>query len=207
MEQRYPKTIVHPLSTVSPAARQNVPWFGVTLMLLLLLPFGQVRSAWGAAYHGQVVDAETGEPLKGAVVVVYWLKKAFISMNGGWSFHNVKEAVADAEGKFSVDASEGINFNPFTFVDTVRVQIWHPGYGPLSNTYPREFRDLYGIEEALLKGAVVKLPKLKTNEELRKFLPLHFVSGLVPRIAIPNVTRLENAQRKLAGLKPIPEYE
>jgi hypothetical protein len=106
-----------------------------------------------------------------------------------------------------MDASEGINWNPVTFVDTPRIVIWHPGYGPVSDVYPREFRDLYGIEEALKKGAVIKLPKLKTNEELRKFATSSFVSGLVPRGRIPNLSRSENVQRKLAGLQPIPEYE
>ena len=51
------------------SANELILWFAVASILLLLVPFGQVRAALGADYHGQVVDADTGKPIEGAVVL------------------------------------------------------------------------------------------------------------------------------------------
>src|SRR2546422_6571101 len=67
-------------------------------------------------YRGVVVDVETNERLAGVVVVVLWQKKPIICMDCPLYFHNVKEDVTDVNGGFYIDASPGINFNPFTRV-------------------------------------------------------------------------------------------
>ena len=149
-----------------------MPWFGVALMLLLLLPFDQVRSAWGAAYHGQVVDAETGKPIEGAVVMVEWHKKAIYEMDGGGRFHNARETLTDAEGKFSLDSSEGINWNPLTIVQAPRIIAFYPGYRAFTAAHPEDIgtkSDLYKIAEAFERGVVVKLTKLTSEKELRRY--------------------------------------
>jgi len=79
-----------------------------------------------------VVDAETNERLAGVVVVVLWQKKPIICMDCPLYFHNVKEDVTDVNGGFYIDASPGINFNPFTrVVDPPSVIAYKPGYVPL----------------------------------------------------------------------------
>lgn len=176
----------------------------IALLLASILFATSQQPAYAATFHGKVVDAETGEPLTGAVVAVTWHKKAILSMDGGWYFHNAREAVADAEGNFSLDASTGINWNPFTIVQEPRIIIFYPGYGPISPSYPREFRDVYGIAEGLKPGALVKLPKLKTQEELRKFACSSCVelAADVPPEKVPNLLRLINVHIKKAGFKP-----
>ena len=204
MKQYYPKTFVTWLSTGSPAAGKSLPWFSVALLLLLLLAFGQARSAWGAAYHGQVVDAETGKPIEGAVVMVEWQKKAFLSMNGGWSFHNARETLTDADGKFSLSSAEGINLNPFTFVQEPRIIVFSPGYRPLTPYNPGEFKHVYGIAEALEKGATVKLAKITTEQESRRYTDsAGFGLIMATYEMIPNFYRLINVQRKMGGMKEL----
>ena len=203
MKQRFPKTILPPLSNVSPAARQNVPWFGVALMLLHLLPFDQVRSAWGAADHGQVVDAETGKPIEGAVVMVEWHKKAIYEMDGGGRFHNARETLTDAEGKFSLDSSEGINWNPLTIVQA-QIIAFYPGYRAFTAAHPEDIgtkSDLYKIAEAFERGVDVNSNKVNFRKGVEA---LYNRSGfgliMAPYTVVPNLLRLINIQRKLLGI-------
>jgi hypothetical protein len=184
----------------------HVASFALALFLMALLCFGSASVTWAETYHGQVVDAETGEPLKGAVIAVIWYKKPILAMGGINYFHNARETLTDSEGRFSLDASEGINWNPFTFVQEPRIIIYHPGYGPLAPTIPREFRDVYGIEDALKKGALIKLPKLKTKEEELRFADTPSLGGVrAPYEEVPNLIRAINLQRKMLGLQQFGE--
>src|SRR5262245_57878953 len=118
-----------------------------------------VNGAEGEFYRGTVVDAETGEPLAGAAVVGVWFTKPYLSMDGPQYSHKGTEVLTDAEGRFSIDASPGTDWNPFTFVvKDPWIVIFKPGYGPLTRAYPRGLQRLF---EELKKGTTVRLPKLK----------------------------------------------
>lgn len=175
-------------------------------LVLILLGIASPLALTGCGtgtYHGTVVDAETKAPLEGAVVAVMWYRKPLVSMNGPGYFHRAREVLTDAEGKFAVNASPGIDWFPFTYV--VRepiVVILKPGYRP----FPRVAR-VAELKEAMLKeGAVVELQKLKTREELREFSDTGAMGiiTLVPHDRIPNVMRLLNVHRKELGLPLFP---
>ena len=177
-----------------------VPTLAVGLLTLARASYG------GAAYHGSVVDSETKAPLQGAVVVVVWHRKPIVTMDGPQYFHKAVEALTDAEGKFSVDASPGIDWNPFTYVlKEPRIAIFKPGYGPfpVAHVSPRSVKDL---KEALLgEGALVELPRLKTKEELLKFTsPGNLWISVDRDERIPHLMRLINIQRRSLGLQPYP---
>ena len=153
-----------------------------------------------------VVGAERGDPLEGAIVVVAWHKKPIITMDGPQYLHKAVEVLTDAEGKFSIDASPGIDWNLLTYVlKEPSIAIFKPGYGP----FPTGHVDETSIEEtkkALLEaGAVIKLPKLSTKEEMRKFTNPGdtWFAPMVQYERIPNLVRLINVQRKNLGLQPI----
>ena len=173
---------------------------GVGLLSLAPASYG------GAAYHGTVVDSGTKAPLQGAVVVVVWHRKPIVTMDGPQYFHRAVEALTDAVGKFSVDASPGIDWNPFTYVvKEPRIAIFKPGYGPfpVAHVSPRSVKEL---EEALLReGALIELPRLKTKEELLKFTSPGDLWIWVDRDErIPHLMRLINIQRRGLGLQPYP---
>jgi len=160
----------------------------------------------GSDYRGQVVDADTNEPIEGAVVVIVWYKKPAVSMNGPQYFHRAEEALTDSEGRFTLNASSGIDVNPFTYVlRDPRIVIFKPGYGP----FPRAHVSSKSIEEIkrafLQGGAVIRLPKLKNKEDLRKYSDPGdlMISSLVPYDKIPELTRLINRQRAVLGFPPI----
>lgn len=176
-----------------------------TIIFLWAMPLGLLlptSTAWAANYHGQVIDTETGKPIGGAVVVVEWHKKAFLSMNGGWSFHNVRETLTDAQGNFLLDSSEGINWNPFTFVQAPIIIAFYPGYLPFTPGNPGDIKGgLYEITDVLERGAVVKLTRLRSDKELKRFTDKSSIGGIrAPYSKIPNLLRLINIQRKMVGL-------
>ena len=204
MKRKYYQTIVRPLSTISSAAGQHMLRLGVALLLLLLLPFGQVRGAWGADYHGQVVDAETGKPIEGAVIVVEWHKKPRVAIGGINYFHNAREALTDADGTFVLDSSPGIDWNPFTYVQEPYIVAFYPGYRPFTAAHPEDIGIKGGLNEisaAFEGGVVVRLTKLKTEKELKYFTSQGTIGGLwAPFGTLPNLIRLINIQRKMAGI-------
>jgi len=156
----------------------------------------------GKTYHGQVVDEETGKPLEGAVVVVIWHKKPRVSMDAPEYFHDAKEAITDAQGKFMLDASPAIDWNPFTVIKQPNVVIFQPGYEPFAlwRTLTRQgFKSFEDVDRAFQRGATIRLPKLKTQEELRKS-GLDIAIGQVSSEKIRNLIRVLNVQRKMAGL-------
>jgi hypothetical protein len=202
MKQRFSQTIGYALLSVSLLARQRMLRLAVAMLFPVLLLSGQVTSAWGAPYHGQVVDAETGRPIEGAVVMVEWHKKPRVAMGGIAYFHNARETLTDAEGKFSLDSSPGVDWNPLTAVQEPRIAVFYPGYRPFSaNEYPSEYRGLYEIAEAFERGVLVKLIKMKTEKELKYFTSQGTIGGIwAPFGTLPNLVRLINIQRKMAGI-------
>jgi hypothetical protein len=117
-------------------------------------------------------------------------------MDGGGIFHNARETLTDAEGKFSLDSSEGINWNPLTLVQAPRIVAFYPGYRPFTPAHPEDINiegggGLYEIAEALERGAVIKLKRLKTEKELRNFADRSgFGPMMAPYTMIPNLWRL-----------------
>ena len=155
-------------------------------------------------YHGRVVDEETGQPLSGAVLTVVWFRRPIIGLEGTRDFLSAQEAVADSDGKFSLVASPGIDWSPFTYVEKEpKIVIYQPGYEPTWAGWLVRNKYGNGIEfaEALKNGATVKLPKLKTKDEFLKFVnPSSLTHVVVSREAIPKLIQLVNIQRKMAGL-------
>jgi len=60
---------------------------------------GEVRGP----FTGQIVDADTGKPIGGVVVLAVWETLAFTPLgHGGQAFYDTREAISDGEGRFTV---------------------------------------------------------------------------------------------------------
>jgi hypothetical protein len=181
------------------------------LILALLWITGvaaQSNAAEAELYYGTVVDEETGEPLEGAVVTVIWFTKTYIALDtSAYFFHNAREVLVDAEGRFSVNADPGRNWNPFRYMYKYpTVIIFKPGYAPVTPISAIKF---LGPEpyERLKQGPLIRLPKLRTRKELRSFSDLgaFLITDNVPIGRIVNLRRAINGQRRQAGLSTFPE--
>jgi hypothetical protein len=159
-------------------------------------------------YHGRVVDEATDKPLVGAAVTVIWFRSPILGLESTRDFHSAQETVTDSEGKFSLMVSPGIDWNPFTYVrKEPQLVIYQPGYEPTWAGWRvrNKFNSATDFAEALKKGMTIKLPKLKTREELTRFVDrsAFTLPPDVPSQEISNLLRVINVQRKNLGFKAI----
>jgi hypothetical protein len=96
----------------------------VLIMLVLMITFG---CSHYSDITGRVIDAATGKPIEGAVVVAQWTKAR------GWlgeqqrELHKIIETLTDKEGKFSLSGTVGFVLDPPEMI------IYKEGYMPWRN--------------------------------------------------------------------------
>ena len=79
----------------------------IFMAILLAGILGGIEAASAdGPYRGKVIDAETKEPIEGAVVVVVWVNEV-LKFYSGWPkaetrFAETKEALTDKNGEFSI---------------------------------------------------------------------------------------------------------
>jgi hypothetical protein len=125
---------------ISPQESQGgLLWFRLAFTLTVLLGCVIASTAWAETYYGQVLDEETGKPLEGASVTVIWYRAPLVYLDLVRRFQSAQETLTDTEGKFSLEAAPGIDWNPFTYVlKEPDVVIFKPGYASLANGFVRK---------------------------------------------------------------------
>jgi hypothetical protein len=176
---------------------------------LLLLAFIVVAGALtpldseAATFQGQVVDAETGEPLEGAVIVIVWYQRVlFVSDENGavfpcmdscYAFAEAREVVTDPQGDFTIDLARWGLWSQRTS------EIFKPGYRRTG---------LWSAagEEPMPKEPIIRLSKLKSSKQLHEYWyafstcspdPKDRSRWCVPRDRITNYVRLKELEQKL----------
>ncbi len=133
-------------------------------ILLLLASLLISTGCYGyGTLKGKVVDAETGEPIEGAVAMAEWTKTKGLG-NTYTVSAKVSEAVSDKEGNFELDGC----FNPF--VDKPDLTIYKKGYIAWNNGYIfPDWKKREGFEWK--SGLIIKLDKFikiyKHSEHVR----------------------------------------
>lgn len=95
--------------------------------ILLIILFGSLSHA--ATFKGKVIDADSKEPIEGAVILVEWtMDKGLPGLSHSESY-KVVEVVTDKEGKFEVS---GV-LNPL--VDQPHITIYKKGFVAWNNEY------------------------------------------------------------------------
>jgi hypothetical protein len=166
--------------------------------------------AWtGAAeaagpWRGQVVDAATGEPLEGVIVLAVWDKVSPGMIHHRRDYHDVDEVVTDADGRFVVPERSRLTANPFVSIDGPNLVIFKPGYGRWRRQGFKE-GEFLGKDEVwrrMEKGSVVyELPQLLTVQERRKALPSP--PSEAPYSKIPKFMDAIDDEAMRIGLEPL----
>jgi hypothetical protein len=154
-----------------------------------------------------VIDAETKQPLEGAVVLAVWKRESPGLVQRASGFLDAEEVLTDRNGRFVVGKHPPVTLIPGTWVDGPYLTIFYSGYG----FYPRyhvsppipAFGGIDTILEMMEKEEVVfQLPPLKTREERLK-VQRGVISSDAPAAKMPNLIRLLNLERERLGLEPI----
>jgi len=109
------------------------------LLLTLLVGLAALVHPAGAdgPWRGQVVDAETGRPLAGVVVLAFWTRST--PSLGGWAateYHASEEVVTGPDGRFLIGSRWSYTIPLVVKVQGPEWRVFKPGYGAWR--YPHE---------------------------------------------------------------------
>ena len=178
--------------------------------LIVLVNFTSPASAFFEPYQGKVIDADTKEPIEGAVVVAIWTREApYFPSGESVAFKKARETTTDKNGEFSIKPYHHYSLRPLSKLWLSWV-IFKPGYASFSpGSYPRHPKvrpkgiSPNGLTSKIFRPyTVVELPKLKTRQERRKYrvtLPGQSVSAK----KIPLLIHAYNSERVSLGLRPV----
>jgi len=100
---------------------------GKRLLIILAILFMSFifTSDTHAEFKGKVVDAVTGQPVEGAVVLMHWGRECL--PYGSRGFFDAEETLADHYGMFEIKGHK-INWNPLCRIKTPHFYIYKAGY-------------------------------------------------------------------------------
>ena len=162
-------------------------WIFLIFITIILFLTNSAFAGWlifhRPAFKGRVIDADTKEPIQGAVVVAVYQKHPMISgpAGGSSSIIKIKETLTDEKGEFFLSSYTTI-IQPLAMEWDTEFIIYKPGYGkyPSHRASPSHvinqeelFSKQIGTQGAIQVRAkavsfiygVVELPRLKTWEE------------------------------------------
>jgi hypothetical protein len=109
----------------------------VILGLILVLLFVVYPPRYEGTYHGQVVEAETGTPIAGAVVLGVWTREYLTVAGGVDRFYKAREVLTDANGNFTLP---GMGLLLMSNIVPANIVIFKAGYEYLGPYYWETFR-------------------------------------------------------------------
>lgn len=183
------------------------------MILFMALVYGEDRR-----FYGRVVDADTKEPIEGAVVVAHWVEARATISGEKTRYKDVKEVLTDKNGEWSINGPKGSKGNDFvaylTFFTGAHYTrepdfiIFKPGYcsypGGIS-IEPCKKMKFTGTGE-IMGGKTIEIPKLPDGikrEDRLRIIPGP-VAGEGSLEKQREFKRLLNEESRYVG---IPEYK
>ena len=159
----------------------------LTLASILILNTTQSYAGWlfyhKSGFKGKVIDADTKEPIEGAVVVVAYQKSTYdlVDWKSNISVIEVKETLTDKSGLFHIPSYTTL-LQPMSTGSYATFIIYKPGYGnyPKSPVIPHGiFAD--DVEKFFSKetGSTGKLDMFVKDEKGFKYIMSEFIFGIV----------------------------
>ena len=189
---------------------------GILFFTLMLLN----SAAFSATFKGKVIDADSREPIEGAVVVATWHEERATPAGATSRFKDVKETLTDKNGEWIIKGPKGRDGGNITAIFTFLTGTYYttppefiafkPGYC----SWPAGF----GIDACMKKikpggndkiadGDTIELPKLpnktKREDKLRNQGISLIHEGYDTIKKQENLIRLLNIERKKLGLSEL----
>ena len=182
-----------------------------TVIGLIFISLLVIQSAYAAdvTYQGKVIDADTLEPIEGAVVVTVWNEERATIAGADVRFRDARETLTDRNGDWAVSGPKGEtdDMNPYTslllgkyYLRDPYFIIYRPGYWGIGTfALPGGFTAYPYIDrDHNLEGIVLIRPG-DTWGEVKKFYKKYSI-GSVPFITV------KDPERKLRDLNFSFEY-
>lgn len=173
------------------------------LLFFLVLTAGCVSYARiDGPYEGKVIDAQTRQPVKGAVVLGVWNKYQLTVGGAIGEFYDNAEVLTDENGHFKID---GLGVRILTNVEEMNVMVFKAGYSPLDYGPWSSYKTLTGSKDVEWDGEKMTVPLKKlSKEELGKGLP---GGPVLPPGRGKLLSKEVNKVRALLGYEVIEEAE
>jgi hypothetical protein len=173
-------------------------------------------------FSARVVDAETMQPIEGAVVVAYWdLVRGGLDGAHHAGYLEIKETVTDANGRFAFEGFTRMNPNLAELRDSdPAVLVFKGGYeAKIYHNIIQDPQNYPGsVRKAAVDGEVLKLPKLvptRTGHQLEQLqfysflkIDLEHLLGDCQWPKVPKLLRAMDAEkRRLRTLYPTADIQ
>ncbi len=152
-------------------------------------------------YKGKIVDANTGQPIEGVVVLGVWYKELPTPAGAVSSYYDAMETVTDKNGEFEIP---GLGLKILSNVTPMNVLIFKAGYEHLGLWLWESFKEDEILKKKVVwegNKAVISLRKLMM-EERRKRIPSPDVPSEAPIKKVRLMLKEINKEDVELGLKP-----
>lgn len=153
----------------------RTPGYLIVLFMVMFLTATTASAffiRYDGPYEGKIVDADTGDPIEGVVVLGVWNKETPNVAGSSSTFYDAKETVTDKNGEFKI---QGLGLKVFSFVGKMNLLIFKAGYEYFGYTPWISLKiDRIFIERIKWKGekAIIPLRKLTMAERKKNMPPL-----------------------------------
>lgn len=173
----------------------------LVFVLIILFSASTCSAGWVVfhkpEYRGRLIDAETKEPIEGAVVVAMYQKYPIISGPGGGSSEiiHIKEALTDEKGEFVIPSYWTL-MGPNATEYRTEFIIYKPGYA----SFPNNSRDIYPFNYFD--------PSFLFTKKLDKVVEIRRSSGLIKiTFGVAELPRLKTIKERLRTIPSPPTIE
>jgi len=169
------------------------------IYFLLFLPACAYSIRYDGTYEGKVVDAETGKPIEGVVVLGVWYKEAPTVAGAVSSYYDARETVTDKNGNFNIP---GKGLKILSNVGVMNVLIFKAGYEYMGMWTWGAFKEDELLRKKIQwegKRVIIPLKKLTMEERKEEGPPSR------PSIPVEQMRKLTieiNKERIDIGLMP-----
>ena len=172
-------------------------WMAI-LLFITITSISCKPDRYDGPYRGKVIDAETGKPIEGVVVLGVWYKEISTAGGGVSSYYDAKETVTDKDGEFEI---EGVKRKIFTYIGQMNVLIFKAGY-----EYVGSYEwDTLKVDPRKItwegEKPIIPLRKLTMEERRARHVDKETVPDDKQRMLINEL----NKEYKVLGIPPYPE--
>jgi len=162
-----------------------------------------------------VIDADTKEPIEGAVVVASWDKAIATIAGESTTLKDVKECLTNKNGEWSISGPRGRNDWPIPYLSLFipytrepEFIVFKPGYCSWPNGFSidacRSRIKITGDKEKRIgEGGTLELPKLTSREDRIRAQSLQLPLGPGALEKMKELIRLKNEERRSLGLDEV----
>lgn len=167
-------------------------------------------------YSGKIIDADTGEPLEGAVVVAKWNEETATIAGGATRLKDAKEILTDKSGEWQIIGPRGMAENIFSaifsfatgthFTRPPTFIVFKPGYCSVPKGFGidscrERMNKPHGVKH-LGSGEIISLPRLLNRADRRINLmigPINLGDGIMRKQR--ELIKLLNIEYKALGME------